>query len=132
MNAPDSGNALGPTRSWGQVERGTSLFLLCVLLCVLIMRLSFSGVWPMPKVDFVLSAVALIVVVASFWPARNHRGLRLCVIAFAAATQLVPMVVREPVLLFPLVGALIPVAIVIGCLFALSRKDTHGQPQARS
>ena len=32
------------------------------------------------------------------------------------------MVAREPVLLLPLLGALIPVAILVGCLVALSRK----------
>jgi hypothetical protein len=32
------------------------------------------------------------------------------------------MVVRNPLLLLPLLGALIPVAILIGCLVALSRK----------
>jgi len=120
------------TRSWNQVEKGASLFLLAVLLCILGMRLGFSGVWPMPRLDFDLSAVALVVVLASFWLARKHRGLRLGVIAFAAATQLVPMVVREPVLLFPLLGGLIPVAILIGCLVALARKDRPGQPPPRS
>ena len=132
MNAPDPGSALVPVRSWDKVEKSASLFLLCVLLCVLGMRLSFAGVWPMPRLDFVLSAVALAVVVASFWLARNHRALRLGVIAFAGATQLVPMVVREPVLLFPLLGGLIPVAILVGCLVALSRKDRTGRPPLRS
>jgi len=118
-----------PARSWNQVEKGASLFLLTVLLCVLGMRLGFSGVWPMPRIDFDLSAVALVVVLASFWPARKHRGLRLGVIVFASATQLVPMVVREPVLLFPLLGGLIPVAILIGCLVALAHKDRGGSPK---
>ena len=132
MNAPDSGSVIVPTRSWGQVEKSTSLFLLFVLLCVLGMRLSFSVVWPMPRLDFVLSAVALVLLVASFRMVLNHRNVRLCVIAFAGATQLVPMVVREPVLLFPLLAGMIPVAILIGCLIALSRKDLHDQPQSRS
>jgi hypothetical protein len=38
------------------------------------------------------------------------------------------MVVREPVLLFPLLGALIPVAILAGCLVALSHKGANGRP----
>ena len=132
MNAPESGSASAPVRSWGQVEKGASLFLLCVLLCVLGMRLSFSGVWSMPRLDFWLSAAALAVVLASSRMVFKHRSVRLCVIAFAGATQLVPMVVREPVLLFPLLAGMIPVAILIGCLVALSRKDLHGQPQPRS
>lgn len=121
MNAPAS----EPLRSWDKVEKSASWFLLFVLLCVLGMRLGFSGVWKMPPLDFVLSAIALVLVLASFWLGRNHRAWRLSVIAFASATQLVPMVVREPVLLFPLLGALIPVAILVGCLIALSHKDTR-------
>ena len=132
MNAPTLQPAPATARSWNQVEKGASLFLLTVLLCVLGMRLGFSGVWPMPRLDFDLSAVALVVVLATFWLALTHRGLRLLVIAFAAATQLVPMVVREPVLLFPLLGGLIPVAILIGCLVALSHKGRPGQPPPRS
>ncbi len=119
-------------RSWDRVEKSASLFLLFVLLCVLGMRLGFAGVWKVPTLDFVLSVIALVLVVASFWLARNHRRWRLSVIAFASATQLVPMVVREPVLLFPLVGALIPVAILIGCLVALSHKGANSHPQPRS
>lgn len=124
--------APAPTRSWNQVEKAASLFLLTVLLCVLGMRLGFSDVWPMPRLDFDLSAVALVVVLASSWLVLTHRGLRLVVIAFAGATQLVPMVVREPVLLFPLLGGLIPVAILIGCLVALAHKDRPGQSPPRS
>jgi hypothetical protein len=72
--------------------------------------------------------IALLLVVGSFWFARHRRGWRIGVIAFAAATQIVPMVIRQPVLLLPLLGALIPVAILLGCLFALSRK---GNPSVR-
>jgi hypothetical protein len=103
-----------------------------VLLSVLGMRLGFDGVWQMPKIDLALSTIALLLVIGSFWFARNNRRLRLCIIAFAGATQLVPMVVREPVLLFPLLGALIPVAILVGCLVALSRKRPDGHPQSGS
>ena len=126
--------ATAPTsaRSWDKVEKSASYFLLFVLLTVLGMRLGFSGVWNVPTLDFALSAVALVLVLASFWLARNHRAWRLSVIAFASATQLVPMVVREPVLLFPLLGALIPVGILIGCLVALSHKGTNNHAQAGS
>ena len=65
---------------------------------------------------------------ASFWFARHTRRWRLAIIAFASATQLVPMVVRHPVLLFPLLGALVPVAILVGCLVALSKKGGSGRP----
>ncbi len=132
VNTPAVQPTLVPARSWNQVEKGASLFLLTVLLCVLGMRLGFSGVWPMPRLDFDLSAVALVVVLASFWLARTRRGLRLGAIAFAGATQLVPMVVREPVLLFPLLGGLIPVAILVGCLIALAHKGRPGQSPPRS
>lgn len=123
MNAPVTAPAAAPARSWGQVERGASLFLLCVLLCILGMRLGFSDVWPMPRVDFALSAVALVAVLAALWFARrDRRALRLGVIVFAGATQLVPMLAREPVLLLPLLGGLIPVAIAIAALVALAHK----------
>ncbi len=125
MNTPAPSLAPTPVRTWDKVEKSASYFLLFVLLCVLGMRLGFAGVWHVSTVDFVLSTIALVLVLPSFWMARNHRAWRLFVIAFASATQLVPMVVREPVLLFPLLGALIPVAILIGCLVALSHKGAR-------
>ncbi len=128
MNTPAPTPAVTPPHAWDKVEKSASYFLLCVLLGVLGMRLGFSGVWSVPKLDFVLSAMALVLVVGAFWLARNHRAWRLAVIAFAGATQLIPMVVREPVLLFPLLGALIPVAILVGCLVALSHKGANGRP----
>jgi len=78
--------------------------------------------------DLDLSVIALALVLASFWFARHSRRWRLAIIAFAAATQLVPMVVREPVLLLPLLGALIPVGILVGCLVALSKKGPSARP----
>jgi hypothetical protein len=42
------------------------------------------------------------------------------------------MVIREPVLLFPLIGALIPIAILVGCLIALSKKGTNVSPPTGS
>jgi len=117
---------------WDKVEFYTSYFLMLVLLSVLGMRLGFDGVWQMPKIDLALSIIALLLVIGSFWFACQNRCLRLCIIAFASATQLVPMVIREPVLLFPLLGALIPVAILVGCLMALSRKSSSSLPRSGS
>ena len=108
--------------TWDKVEFYTSYFLLLVLLSFIGTRLSFATVWQLPKIDLALSFVALLLVIGSFWFARKRRSWRIATIAFAASTQLVPMVIREPVLLFPLLGALIPLAILLGCLFALSRK----------
>ncbi|AGG89276.1 hypothetical protein [Rhodanobacter denitrificans] len=119
MNTPASGYG-----RWGRVEFYTSFFLLAVLATVIGMRLGFDGVWRMPVLDLDLSVVAMALVLASFWFARRSRRWRLAIIAFASATQLVPMVVREPVLLVPLLGALIPVGILAGCLVALSKKGT--------
>ena len=116
---------VNPPGRWDKVEKTTSQYLLAVLICVLGMRLGFDGVWKMPKLDFVLCVIALVLVVGSFWFARNNRNLRIAVIAFASATQLVPMVVRDPILLLPLLGALIPVSVVFICVVALSKK---GQP----
>jgi len=118
--------------SWGRVEFYTSFFLLAVLTTVIGMRLSFESVWHLPTIDLDLSVIALILVVAAFWLARHSRPWRLAIVTFAAATQLVPMVVREPILLLPLLGALIPVTILAICLVALSRKDSSRPPQTRS
>jgi hypothetical protein len=114
--------------SWGRVEFYTSFFLLAVLASVIGTRLGFAGVWHLPALDLDLSVIALALVLASFWFARHSRRWRLAIIAFAAATQLVPMVVREPVLLLPLLGALIPVGILVGCLVALSKKGPSARP----
>ena len=101
-----------------------------VLASVIGTRLSFATVWELPVLDLVLSIVALILVIASFWIARKRRSWRLWIIAFATATQLLPMIVRHPVMLFPVLGALIPVIIMAWALFALSRKGSNG-PRVR-
>lgn len=111
--------------SWGKVEFYTSYFLMFVLASVIGTRLSFATVWVIPTVDLVFSIVALVLVVASFWIARRHRSWRLWIIVFATATQLIPMVIRTPVLLFPIIGALIPVIIMVWALIALSRKSSN-------
>ncbi|MEP6897422.1 MAG: LrgA [Rhodanobacter sp.] len=117
-------SAQTPARgTWDKVEFYTSYFLLMVLASFIGTRLSFATVWQLPAIDLVLSVIALLLVLGSFWFARHHRSWRIWTIALAAATQIVPMVIREPVLLFPLLGALIPIAILLGCLFALSRKN---------
>lgn len=116
---------------WDKVEFYTSYFLLLVLLSFIGTRLSFATVWQLPKIDLALSFIALLLVIGSFWFARKRRSWRIATIAFAASTQLVPMVIREPVLLFPLLGALIPLAILLGCLFALSRKGGAAAGRSR-
>ena len=121
-----------PGGRWDKVEFYTSYFLMAVLASVIGTRLGFDGVWQMPKIDLVLSIIALLLVIGSFWFARHNRRLRLWVIAFASATQLVPMVIRQPVLLFPLLGALIPVGILVGCLVALSKKGHRADPPTGS
>ena len=110
------------SRAWDKVEFYSSYFLMIVLACVIGTRLSFASVWELPTLDLILSTVALILVIASFWIARKRRSWRLWIIAFATATQLLPMVLRHPATLFPLLGALIPVAIMVWALMALSRK----------
>ncbi|MEO7066929.1 MAG: LrgA [Rhodanobacter sp.] len=121
-----------PLGKWDKVEKTTSQYLLAVLICVLGMRLGFDGVWHMPPLDFTLCVVALVLVVGSFWFARDRRNLRIAVIAFGAGTQLVPMVVRDPILLLPLLGGLIPVAVLFICVVALSKKDKADQLPPRS
>jgi LPXTG-motif cell wall-anchored protein len=118
--------------SWDKVERVSSVFLLIVLASVIGTRLGFAGVWHLPTPDLWLSAIALALVLGSFWFARRRRSWRLWTIGFASATQLVPMVIREPVLLLPLLGALIPVAILLGCVIALSKKGRDGRKAQRS
>ncbi|MEO8779827.1 MAG: LrgA [Rhodanobacter sp.] len=120
-----------PPQSWSKVERVTSLTLISCLLAFIGSRLAFAVWWPLYPVDFVLSAVAVILLTGSFWFAARRRALRIAVVVYASATQLVPMVIREPLLLLPILGAMIPVAILLGCLFALSKKDNQGRPAPR-
>ncbi|RUL79634.1 LrgA [Dyella choica] len=123
MTAPAS-------RSWDKVEFYSSYFLMLVLASVIGTRLSFASVWQIPALDLVFSIIALVLVLASFWIARKRRSWRVWIITFAAATQLLPMVLRYPATLFPLLGGLIPVGITVWALVALSRKGRQG-PQAR-
>jgi hypothetical protein len=116
------------SRSWDKVEFYSSYFLMIVLASVIGTRLSFASVWEIPTMDMVFSIIALVLVLASFWIARKRRGWRLWIIAFATATQLLPMVLRHPATLFPLLGALIPVAITVWALMSLSRKGRPGPP----
>ena len=113
---------------WDKVELYSSYFLLVVIASVIATRLGFDGVWHMPTVDFVLSVAALLLALGSFWFARHRRSWRLAILAFASATQLVPMVIRQPVLLLPLLGAAIPAVILLVAIAALSRKDTARHP----
>lgn len=121
----------GP-RSWREVERVASFTLIGCLLAFIGSRLFFAVWWPLHPLDFAISSVAVALLVGSFWFAAHRRGWRIAVIVFASATQLVPMVVREPVLLLPLLGALIPVGILVGCLVALSKKTPSDRPQSGS
>ena len=126
-------NTVTPVRGkWDKVEFYTSYFLLLVLISFIGTRLAFAVVWQLPTIDFVLSVIAMLLVLASFWFGRHSRRWRLWTIGFATATQIVPMVIREPVLLFPLIGALIPIAILVGCLMALSKKDANASPPTGS
>jgi hypothetical protein len=119
---------------WAKVEQTTSLCLQLVLLSFIGSRLSFAAWWPLPTLDFVVSALAVLLLAISLRVARGRpqRTWRLGVIAYASATQLLPMVCREPALLLPLLGALIPVVILAGCLFALSRKPSTVRQPGRS
>ena len=120
-------NALmAPPGRWSKVERVTSVTLIACLLAFIGSRLAFAIWWPLHPLDFVLSSIAVIALIASFWLPARSRNWRIAVIAYASATQLVPMVIREPILLLPILGAAIPLAILFGCLLALSKKDTHG------
>lgn len=118
--------------SWSKVERVTSVTLIACLLAFIGSRLIFAMWWPMHPVDFVISTIAVIVLTISFWFAASRRSWRIAVIAYASATQLVPMVIREPVLLLPILGGLIPVAILFGSLFALSKKGRNIRPERGS
>ena len=125
MNAPAG-------RGWDKVEYWTSRFLLAVLGSVILTRLAFATVWAMPTLDLVLGGIALLLILASPWIARRRRALRIAIVAYATATQLVPMSIRHPAVLLPLLGALIPVAITIWALVALSRKGRAGQGTGRT
>ena len=109
----------------GRIEKGASYFVLTILFLVTSTRLGFDDVWSLPLLDLVLTSTALVLVTATFWFGRTRRWLRLGTIAFAAATQLVPMLVREPKVLFPVLGALVPVLVAVGLLVMLSRKESQ-------
>ena len=119
-------------RGWDKVEYWSSYFLLAVLGSVILTRLGFASVWSVPTLDIVLGSIALLLILASPWIARRRRALRIAIVAYAAATQLVPVSVRHPAVLLPLLGALIPVAITIWALVALSRKGRAGQGTGRT
>ena len=125
MNAPAE-------RGWDKVEYWSSWFLLAVLGSVILTRLGFATVWSVPTLDLVLGSIALLLILASPWIARRRRALRIAIVAYATATQLVPMSIRHPAVLLPLIGALIPVAITIWALVALSRKGRAGQRAGRT
>jgi hypothetical protein len=126
-------NTVAPApNSWNKVEHIASLTLIACLLFFIGCRLAFAVWWPLHPVDFVISAVAVILLTGSFWYAAHRRALRIAVIVYASATQLAPMVIREPVLLLPLLGAMIPLAILFGCLLALSKKGSPGRPAQHS
>ena len=118
--------------SWSKVERVTSVILIACLLAFIGSRLIFAMWWPMHPVDFVISTIAVILLTISFWFAAPRRSWRIAVIVYASATQLVPMVIREPILLLPILGGLIPVAILFGSLFALSKKGRNIRPERGS
>jgi len=125
MNSTATNASTPPQGRWRKVEKVTSICLLVVLASFIGTRLAFATVWQLPTLDLILS---MVLVLASFWFARHRRSWRLWVIGLASATQIVPMVCREPVLLFPLLAAAIPIAIVVGCLVALSKKDAPVRP----
>ncbi|MFC5741145.1 LrgA [Dyella tabacisoli] len=119
----------GPS-SWSKVEIITSYSLLVVLASIIITRLGFAGVWALPMFDLIFTWAALLAVLGSFWFARHSRTLRFWVVGFASASQLVPMVIRQPVLLLPLLGAAVPVGITLWALIALSKKGgDRGTPR---
>ena len=119
-------------RSWDKVELFATFSLLVVLATVLITRLSFSEVWKLPTVDLVLTWMALALTALALWLGRKRRWLRIGAVVFGGATQLVPMVVRQPVLIFPLLGAIIPVIILAVSLALLSRKRPEPRVAPRS
>ncbi len=108
-----------------RVERVTSVCLIACLLAFIGTRLTFAIWWPLHLVEFFLSTIAVIALTASFWLPAQSSIWRIAVILYASATQLVPMVIREPILLLPILGATIPLIIVFGCLLALSKKESH-------
>jgi len=114
------------------VELFATFSLLVVLATVLVTRLSFAEVWKLPTVDLVLTWMALALTALALWLGRRRRWLRIGAVAFGAATQLVPMVVRQPVLIFPLLGAIVPVIILAVSLALLSRKRAEPRAAPRS
>lgn len=115
---------------WDKVELTASYTLLTILATELLTRIGLFTMFPLPPVDMVLSLIATVLVIGAFWFARHSRKLRFWIIGFATATQLVPMVVRQPVLLLPLIGAAIPVGIMLWAMFALAKKGQGTAPHS--
>jgi cell division protein FtsW (lipid II flippase) len=108
-------NTPAPVRGkWDKVEFYTSYFLLLVLISFIGTRLAFATVRQLPTIDFVLSVIAMLLVLASFWFGRHSRRWRRWTIGFATTTQIVP------------------IAILVGCLIALSKKGSSRDPQRGS
>ncbi|WP_430390244.1 LrgA [Dyella sp. 20L07] len=118
------------SQRWDKVELTASYTLLTILATELVTRLGLISMFPLPLVDLVLTSIATVLVLGAFWFARHSRKLRFWVIGFAAVTQLGPMVVRQPILLLPLLGAAIPVAIMLWAMMALSKKGQGTAPHS--
>ena len=118
------------TSRWDKVELTASYTLLTILATELLTRLGLFSMFPLPPVDLVLSLIATVLVIGAFWFARSSRKARFWIIGFASATQLVPMVVRQPILLLPLIGAAVPVAIMLWAMIALSKKGRGTAPRS--
>ena len=110
---------------WSKVERVTSLCLISSLLAFIGTRLIFAVWWPLHPLDFIVSAIAVVLLMTSFWFPPRRRHWRIAIITCAGASQLLPLAMRQPIMLLPILGAMIPLAILFACLVALSKKDRH-------
>lgn len=112
-----------PRRDWNHVEKIVSLTTIACLAAFIGSRLAFVEWWSVRPFDFVFSALALLLMLVVLIWLRRNLFWRLFSVVFAIASQILPMVVRQPVLLIPILGALIPIIVILWALIALSRKD---------
>ena len=68
-------NPLGHRAAWDKVELFASYSLLVLLAAVIVHPAELRHVWRLPRVDLVLSSIAVLLVLAAFWFARRRTSL---------------------------------------------------------
>ncbi|MHC1481683.1 LrgA [Frateuria aurantia] len=103
------------------LEQGSSLLFHGGLLLILLGRMAFALVWPMPALDWCLTIPAAACSLWALLRSRQQPGLRWTALAFGVISQALPVCLRRPDMLVLLLGAAVPVLIIIGMVVVLIR-----------